>query len=59
MMDINNNDTDSTKYRINLLRGNKLIVTKDDIKSKNVPAIGSITISSENYIKESKNFQQE
>ena len=46
MLDIYTNDNDSTKYIINLLRGEKMIVTKEYLKSRNVPDIGYIPISS-------------
>ena len=36
-----------------------MVVTKEFLKSRNVPDIGSIKISSENYINESKNLTQE
>ena len=53
MVDVNTNDLDSIKYIIDLLRGNKMIVTKEFIKSRYVPDIGLIAISSEDYINES------
>ena len=56
LVDINNNDPDITKYIIELLRGNTMILTNDLIKSRNVPYIGSIPISSEDYINESNNL---
>ena len=56
LLDINTNDTDITNYRNDFLRGNKKIVTKEFLKSGNVPGIGLITISSEDYINESKNI---
>ena len=40
------NDPDSIKYIIKLLRGNTMIVTKEFLKSGNVPDIGYIPISS-------------
>ena len=49
-MDINKNDTDSINYRIKLLIGNTMILTKEFLKSINVPDIGSIPILSEDYI---------
>ena len=58
LVDINTNYHDSTKYSINFLRGNIMIVTKELLKSRNVPDIGSITISSEDYIEESNNITQ-
>ena len=59
LVDINTNVTDSTKYIIKLLRGNKMIVTKEWLKSSNVTDIGSIPISPEDYIYKSKNLTQE
>ena len=50
MLDIYTNDNDSTKYIINLLRGNTMILTKEFLKPMNVLDIGSIKISSEDYI---------
>ena len=58
-MDINTNDTYSTKYIIKFLRVNTTIVAKDFLKSRNVPDIGSIPIYSEDYVNESKNLTQE
>ena len=46
LVDINTVYPDITKYIINLLRGEKMIVTKEYLKSGNVPYIGSIRISS-------------
>ena len=46
IVDINNNDTDSTKYISKLLRGNTMIVTKEFLKPRNVPDIGPIPILS-------------
>ena len=40
LVDINTNDTDSTKYNIKLLRGKIMIVTRELIKSSNVADIG-------------------
>ena len=59
LVDINTNDPDSIKYIIKFLRGNIMVVNKDILQSRNVPNIGSIPISSEDYTKESKNFTQE
>ena len=56
LLDINTNDPDITNYRIKFLIGNTNIVTKEFLKSRNVPGMGSITISSEDYINESKNI---
>ena len=44
MVDINNNDTDRTKYSIYVLRGNTIIVTTDFLKSRNMPDNVTITI---------------
>ena len=59
LVDINTNDNDSTKYSTKLLRGKKMIVTKEFLKSRNMPDIESIPISSEEYINESNNLTQE
>ena len=59
MVDINTNDFDITKYSIILLRGNTMVVTKQLLKSSNVPDSSSITIYSENYNKKNKNLTQE
>ena len=59
MVDVNKNDLDIIKYIINLLRGNKMVVTKEFLKSKNLPDIGSIPIYSEDYINKPKNPIQE
>ena len=59
LVDINTNDPYRIKYSINFLRINTMIVTKAFLKSRNVPDIGSIPISSENYINKSKNITQE
>ena len=55
LVDINTNDHGSTKYSIRFLTGNKIVVTQEFLKKRNVPYMGSIPISSEDYIKESKN----
>ena len=55
LVDVNKNDPGSIKYIIRLLRGNTMVVTKEFLKSRNVPDIVSITIYSEEYINESKN----
>ena len=59
MVNINTNDPYSTNYNINFLIGKTIIVTKEFLKSGNVPDIGSNKISSENYIHESRNITQE
>ena len=43
----NTTDTDSTKYSINFLRENTIVLTKEFLKSRNVPDIVSIPIYSE------------
>ena len=52
MVAVNTNDTNSIKYIIKFLIGNTMIVTKEIINSRNVPYIGYIQISSEEYINE-------
>ena len=59
MVDVNTNNPDSINYSIKLLRVNAMLVTKDFLKSSNATDIGSIPISSEDYIKESNNLTQE
>ena len=59
LVDVNTNDPDSIKYINKLLRGNTMVVTKDFLKSRNVPDTVSIQTSSEEYINESENFTQE
>ena len=59
MVDINTTCPDSINDIIKLLILNKMILTKDLLKSSNVTDIGSIPISSEDYINESKNTTQE
>ena len=39
LVDINNYTPDITKYVIKFLRGNSMIVTKEFLKSSNVPDI--------------------
>ena len=58
LVDTNNTDIDSTKYSIKLLHRNKMIVTKEFLKPRNFPDIGSIKIFSEDYINETKNITQ-
>ena len=58
VVDINNNYPDSTKYCIKFLRGNAMVVTNELLKSRNVPDIGSISISSEDYKNDSNNLTQ-
>ena len=59
LVDINTNDADITKYSIDFLKGDEMIVTKEFLKSMNVTDIGSIPIYSEDYINESNNLTQE
>ena len=59
LVDIKTNDHDSNKYIIKFLRGNTTVVTKEFLKSRNVPDIGSIPIYSGDYVNESKNLTQE
>ena len=49
-VDISTNDNYSIKCSIKLLIGNTMMVTKEFLKSRNVPDIGYIPISSEEYI---------
>ena len=46
------------KYSIKLLRGNTMVITKEFLKSSNVPDIGSIIIYLDNYINESNNLTE-
>ena len=57
LVGINKNDSDIIKCVIMLLRLNIMLFTKE--KSHNVPDIGSIPISSEDYKNESNNITQE
>ena len=59
MVDVNKNDSGNIKYIIKFLRKDKMLVTNDLLKSKNVPDIGSIEISLYEYINESNNLKQE
>ena len=45
------------KYIIKLFRVNTMVVTKEFLKSENVTDIGSIPISSKDYINESNNLK--
>ena len=56
--DINTNDIDSPKYNINIWQ-KKIKVTKDFLKSRNVPDIRSIPIYSYDYMNKLKNRTQE
>ena len=55
---VNTNYPERIKYILKFLRGNTMLVT-EILKSMNVPDIGSIPISSDDYINESKNITQE
>ena len=59
MVDVNKNDSGNIKYIIKFLRKDKMLVTNDLLKSKNVPDIGSIEISLYEYINKSNNLKQE
>ena len=59
LVDVNTNDPDGIKCIIKLLRGNTIVVSKEFLKSRNVSYIGSIPISSEDFINESNNLTQE
>ena len=52
LVDINTNDNDRTKYCIEFFRVNTMIETEEFFKSSNVTDIGSIPISSKDYINE-------
>ena len=45
LVDINTADPDSTKYSINFLHINKIVVTKESLKSSNLSGIAPIPIS--------------
>ena len=49
MVDVNTNDTYSIKYNIKFSRKNTMAVTEDSLKPRDVPDIGSIQISPEDY----------
>ena len=51
LADVNMNDTDRIKYIVQFMRGNTMVVTKQFLKSRNVPDIVSITNYPEEYIK--------
>ena len=59
LVDINTNYLDITKYSIKYLSINTKVVTKEFLKSRNVPDIASIPIYSEDCINESNNLNQE
>ena len=52
LVDVNANDPDSIKKIIKFLTGNTIVVTKEFLKSSNIPDIGSIPIYLEDYINE-------
>ena len=56
---VNKHNPDSIKDVVKLLRGNKMVVNKEFLKSRNVPDVESIPISSEEYINETNNLIQE
>ena len=56
-MNVNTNYTYSIKYVIKILRVDTMVVTKEFLKSENVTDIGSIPISSKDYINESNNLK--
>ena len=56
LVDIISNYPCSYKFISKFLRVKTMIVTKEFLKSRNVPDIGSIPISSEDYINESNNL---
>ena len=58
-MDVNTNDPDIINYIIKFLILNTMLVTKDFLKSSDVPDIVSIPIYSEDYINESNTITQE
>ena len=59
LVDVNTNYPYIIKYIIEFLRVNTMLVTKDFLKSSNVPDIGSIPIYSEECINESNTITQE
>ena len=59
LVDINNNDHESTKCIINFLQVKTKVFTKELLKSRNVRDIASLPIYSHDYINESKNIIQE
>ena len=59
LVDINITNPDSINYRTKFLRGNKMVVNIELLKSRNVTDIGSIPIYSEGYINKLKNIAQE
>ena len=56
LVDINTNDPDRNKCSIKFLIGDTMIITKEFLKSRNVPVIESISISAEDYMNKSKNL---
>ena len=59
LVNINTNDSDSIKYIIKFLRGKTMIVSKEFLKSRDVPEFWSTQISSYDYINEPDNTTQE
>ena len=59
MVDINNNDHVTNNHIINLFIENTMVVIKEFLKSRFVPYMGSVPISSEDYIKKSNSLAQE
>ena len=59
MVDATKNDPDSIKYIIKFLIGNTMLVTKELLKSRNVPDILSIPIYSEDYKNQSNYLTQQ
>ena len=55
MVDVDTNAPDIIKWIIKFLRG-KMVVTKELLKSRKVSDIGSIPISSEEYLNQSNNL---
>ena len=58
LVEVNTNDPYSIKYINKFLRGNKMVVSQEFLKSSNVPDVVPITISSEDYINECNNLTQ-
>ena len=58
LVDVNTNDPDIINDTIKFLILNTMLVTKDFLKSSNVPDIVSIPIPSEDYINESNDLTQ-
>ena len=58
LVDLNENYPDSIKYTNTFFRKSTMVFTKKLLKSRNVPDIGSIPISSEDYKNEPNNLTQ-